>query len=251
MPTPFNHLLAAKDLLPALSDDLRPAMVHEWPAFLLGNIAPDVQTMSGQTREATHFFTVPLGGSPPAWQTLLTRHPMLASPHRLPPAHAAFIAGYLAHLEFDQLWVRDIFEPVFGPTPQWGNFAERIYLHNALRAYWDAIDLAQLPAEMGLALGAAAPREWLPFVRDADLARWRDDVAVQLTPGMVVRTVDVFAQRMGVDVEAFARLVTSPDEMSQRVLNRVSLEQLSVYRDKALAQSMQILEAYWAGALPV
>ena len=249
MPTPFNHLLAARDLLPAFSGELRQTLEREWPAFLLGNIAPDVQTVSGQAREATHFFTVPLGDGPPAWRTLFTHHPTLAEAHRLPSAQRAFLLGYLAHLEFDQLWVRDVFEPIFGPAQTWGSFPERLYLHNALRAYWDANDLNALPRDIGLALGEAAPREWLPFVRDADLARWRDEVAEQLRPEAVARTVAVFAERMGVDPEAFAQLVTSPEAMRRQVFSRLSPEQLSAYRVNALAQSVQVLEAYWAETL--
>jgi hypothetical protein len=249
MPTPFNHLRAARDLWPGLSADLRRALEREWPAFLLGNIAPDVQTVSGQTREATHFFTVPLNRRPPAWQVMLTQHPTLADPRRLPVAQAAFLLGYLAHLEYDVLWVRDVFEPVFGPERTWGTFAERIYLHNALRAFWDAADLAALPAGVGRELGGAVPRGWLPFVRDADLAHWRDEVAVQLHPGVAARTAAVFAERMGVAVEPFARLVASPEAMRQRVFAHYSVDQLNGYRTNALAQSVHRLGAYWAGAL--
>jgi hypothetical protein len=250
MPTPFNHLRIALDLPPALTREVRQLVQSEWPAFLLGNIAPDVQTVSGQLREATHFFPVPLNGAPPAWQSLFARHPSLVVPRWLPPAQAAFLLGYLAHLEFDQLWISAIFEPVFGPAQAWGSFAERIYLHNALRAYWDAGDLAALPAAIGAELAEAAPRDWLPFVQDADLSRWRDEVAGQLHPNTgTTRTVQVFAERMGVDVDAFARLVTSPEELNRRVFVRFPIEHLQRYRQTALAQSMQRLEAYWKEGL--
>ena len=148
MPTPFTHLVIARELLadPGLGPAARQALAAEWPAFLFGNIAPDAQTVSGQSREATHFFPVPLGGAPPAHERLFARHPDLARPDALPPAQAAFLAGYLAHLALDQLWVAEIFAPVFGERQTWGTFPERLYLHNALRAYWDAQDLGRLPA---------------------------------------------------------------------------------------------------------
>ena len=66
MPTPFNHLHIAYDLVAQLPAALRAPLTAEWPAFLLGNIAPDVQTLTGELREATHFFPVPLGAAPPA-----------------------------------------------------------------------------------------------------------------------------------------------------------------------------------------
>jgi hypothetical protein len=249
MPTPFNHLRIAHDLMPLLSAAWRARLEANWPAFLLGNIAPDVQTVSGQPREATHFFTVPLHASPPAAEALLHSFPGLAQPRRLPPAQCAFLAGYLAHLEFDVAWVREIFEPVFGPAPSWGTFPERLYLHNALRAYWDASDLPALPAGTGEQLAAAQPANWLPFVQDVDLARWRDQVAQQLHVDGQATTIEVFAQRMGVEPAAFRRLVESPEAMAEHVFARVSLAQVAAFRADTLTHTAAQLEEYWTGGL--
>lgn len=251
MPTPFNHLLAAcemeavADWPPALRETLR----AEWPAFLLGNIAPDVQTLSGQPREATHFFRVPLDSDTPAHEVMFTAHPALARARALPTAQLAFLAGYLAHLQFDQLWIAEIFAPVFGPTAAWGDFRKRLYLHNALRAHWDAHDLGQLPAALGAQLHSARPARWLPFVRDEHLAAWRDTVGNQLVPGGATRTVEVFAERMRVDPQAFAALVNSPEAMRAKVFNRVSPQQLFAYRTRALLESAQLIRAFWEEAL--
>src|SRR5438094_833706 len=121
MPTPFTHLAAADELLarPELAPDVKADLRAELPAFLFGNTAPDVQTISGQPREATHFFQVPLQGAPPAGRQMLGSFPALAARAALPAAQAAFVAGYLAHLVFDQIWIRDIFEPFFGEAAAW------------------------------------------------------------------------------------------------------------------------------------
>src|SRR5262245_3278946 len=133
MPTPFTHLAVAAELL--ASGRLPGAVEGELPAFLLGNIAPDVQVLWKQKPEGPHFLPCPLNGAPPAEQALLAQYPALAPLGALPPAQAGFLAGYLAHLVFDQLWIHHIFEPVFGPDQTWGeNFKERLYLHNILRA---------------------------------------------------------------------------------------------------------------------
>ena len=247
MPTPFNHLRIAYDLRPSLPAGVRAALSAEWPAFLLGSIAPDVQTVSGQPREATHFFSVPLAASPPALETLLGQYPALAAPQALPAAQAAFVAGYLAHLEFDVAWVREIFEPVFGPDQTWGSFRERIYLHNALRAHWDAVDHPALPAEAGPALAAARPAAWLPFVHDDHLVRWRDQVAQQLQAEGQAATVEVFAERMGVEPAAFRALLASPEAMQARVFTRVAPAQLAAFRAATLARTAAVLTGYWGG----
>jgi hypothetical protein len=244
MPTPFTHLAVAAELLADAS--LPSSVLPERPAFLLGNIAPDVQVLSHQPREATHFFPVPLNGALPAEQTLFARYPALQPLGAQPPAQAAFLAGYLAHLVFDQLWIERIFEPVFGPEQTWGeNFHERLYLHNVLRAHWDGLDLVRLQPSAAAALSAAQPRGWLPFVDDRYLAEWRDLVAEQLGEAGAPRTVEVFAQRMGTDPQAFAALLASPDELDRRLFSRLSARALDEYRVEALTRSLAVIRRFW------
>ena len=255
MPTPFTHLAAAAELLaiPGLASDARAALQVDWPAFLFGSTAPDVQTISGQSREATHFFSVPLRGAPAAGPRLFAQYPALAIRAALPPPQAAFIAGYLAHLVFDQLWVRDLFEPYFGEAPAWGTFHERLYLHNVLRAQVDADDLGRLTPAIGAQLQAALPDGWLPFVDSHHLRAWRDLIADQLSSG-AGRTVEVFAQRNRVDPQEFAALLASPEQMATRVFSHLPGHDgraLAAYRARALAASAQTISSYWqAGPLP-
>lgn len=248
VPTPFNHLVLAHALTERLRPDLRAALQAQEPAWFLGNIAPDVQTVSRQTRHATHFFPVPLDGAPRAHVLLFAEHPDLARPRALPAAQAAFLTGYLAHLEFDQHWISDVYEPVFGPQQHWAPTTERIYLHNALRAWWDAQDLLSLSPHDGVILAQARPRHWLPFVRDEDLATWRDFVADQLRLH-VVRTAEVFAERMQVAVADFAQLVGSTEQMAERVFTHCSPERLMGYRAVAMDAAVDLLTRYWDGAL--
>ncbi len=247
MPTPFTHLVFASEIRAVLRAEVRAALEAEWPAFLFGNIAPDAQTVSGQPREATHFFPVPLNSAPPAQRVLFERHPALGRPKRLRPAVAAFISGFLAHLTLDQLWIARIFDPVFGEQQTWATFRERLYLHNALRAWDDARDLAALPArEISAVLRGAEPDTWLPFVADHDLRAWRDLVADQLGPGGAARTLEVFAARMRADPQAFAALVRSPEQMQRRVFTHVSLGELTRFRADGLRESVELIQDYWA-----
>ena len=81
MPTPFYHLSLAEDLLqhPALPEEVRQFLQASRCVFLFGNTAPDVQVVSGQPRQLTHFFNLPIQtGDPPAWELLLSDYPQLA-----------------------------------------------------------------------------------------------------------------------------------------------------------------------------
>jgi hypothetical protein len=172
VPTPFYHLSVAEELRrhPALPEAIRVHLEGQWGDFLLGNVSPDVQVVSRQERQATHFFTLPLRAvDEPPWERMLKLHPSLARRSHHSPDRLAFLGGYLCHLQADWLWVRDIFSPVFGKNCTWNTFAERLYLHNVLRTYLDRQVMADLPAKTGSRLRQGRPGQWLPFVEDAHL----------------------------------------------------------------------------------
>lgn len=246
MPTPFYHLALANELLAdsGLSADTRDLLIAHRPAFLFGCTAPDVTTLSGQLRESAHFFEVPMLSDRPAHEVMFAAFPDLAHAADLSPEHSAFLAGYVCHLALDQLWIRELFEPVFGPNAAWGDFRERLYLHNILRAWLDAQLLPELPFDTPSELREASPRHWLPFVTDGHLREWRDFLAGQLEPGARNRTVDVFAGRMGKDAAEFHSLLASPAELERRVFSRVSRERLVRFRADGLALSVQRIAEY-------
>lgn len=247
MPTPFNHLRIARDMLahPDLHAGWRALAHAQWPAFALGHIAPDVQTLSGQSREATHFFPVPLlPGLPRAEAALFALHPALRGVAALPPAQAAFVGGYVAHLVFDWLWVKEIFDPHFGVAQTWENFPRRILAHNVLRAHWDWDDWRNLSAEDGHAVLSAHPDGWLPFVADQHLRAWAAFVGDQLVSGHS-RTLEVFAGRMHLPERELAHLLESPEAMQARVFCHVPLARLHTYRAAALTESVRTLNQLW------
>lgn len=250
MPTPVEHLSIAEQILK--SPDL-PQSTRSWldenetvcGAFFLGHIAPDVQTVSRQPRGTTHFFTLPLTVRRPAYEHMLAAHPSLAQPGALPPPHAAFLAGYVAHLLLDELWVREIF-PAFGPDQSWGDWRERLLLHNALRTWLDRRGLPGLRDGMGDLLRQARPAGWLPFAADANLCRWRDLVANQLVPGAAMRTVEIFAHRARVPDAEFLALL-EPEVMQEQIFSRVPLTALDEFHARALTHTHDLIVRYLNG----
>jgi hypothetical protein len=251
LPTPIEHLVIAEHILasPKLPGEIR-ALVNGSEiargAFYLGHIAPDVQVISGQSREDTHFFTLPPTGRRPAYESMLAVHPNLAQPSRLPPAQAAFLVGYLSHLLLDEFWVREIFYPVFGPGQSWGDRRERLLLHNVLRAWLDRRDLARLRDGVGDVLREAKPDGWLPFVSDANLCRWRDVVADQFRPGAAIRTVEIFANRARIPNSEFLTLL-EPAVMNKRIFSRVALSELDRFHGQAVLCTQGLTEHYLNG----
>jgi hypothetical protein len=246
MPTPFYHLSIAEELLAnsRLPEETRRWLIRQRPAFLLGNTAPDVQTVSQQAREATHFFVLPLQRNAHLpWEVMWNEYPELRkdADAALSEAQAAFLAGYVCHLQADWVWVNEIFEPFFGSGGHWAERQHRLYIHNVLRAYLDRQVLGCLHPRSGELLMRAVPEKWLPFVEDAHLCQWRDFLAPQLHPGASAQTVEVFAARQGIDPEQFYQLLDSEPLMDQQVFVHLSRRQMSMYRQQMIAQSLALL----------
>ena len=249
MPTPFYHLSLAEDLLrhAELATELR-QFLHDWRCvFLFGNTAPDVQVVSKQPRQQTHYFSLPiLPGDPPAWELLLSKNPQLVNARQLPAPQAAFLAGYLCHLQADWMWVRDIFAPNFGPRCTWGTFRERLYLHNVLRAYLDVRILPKLQPGIDACLRQVEPDGWLPFVDNRHLIEWRNYLFPQLQPGAATQTVEVFSARGGNSAAEFYALLGSEERMQQEVFEHLPLRLVLSYRQRVLDENTQLLSDYLA-----
>jgi hypothetical protein len=250
MPTPVMHLALAEEIL--RKGDLAPPthrlLSLQRGPFLLGNTAPDVQTVSGQPRDETHFYSIPRTTDRPAYEALFAAHPELMRVSFLPPTQVAFVAGYVAHLVLDELWLDDIFLRYFGGRQDWGTWSERSFLHNVLRTWMDRRDLRQLNGTVAMALRVAEPQGWLPFVEDGHLREWRDWLVDQLTSGNGVQTAEVFAQRMGVPVAEVEAMLRSPQQMEARVFSHTSQAVLRSFHDAGYEHSVTFINWY-AGRL--
>ena len=248
MPTPVQHLVIAQRLLTdsSLPGSLRQHLLAQRSAFLFGNTAPDVQTVSGQLREETHFFVIPWGQVPLPHNALFSLYPALSRARSLPADQAAFLAGYICHLWLDVLWVRDIYLDGFGPHAHWGaSLRERHLYHNILRTWCDFNNQPQLDEAIGVTLAAAQPINWLPFTADHYLAQWRDNLTAQFQPGASIRTVEVFAARGGVEPEKFWRVLDSPVEMDQHIFAHAPRARIEKFYQDGYEQMAQLLVAYF------
>lgn len=244
MPTPIMHLVQAQAMLGG--DDLPPGIRsrlrdHQGP-FLLGHTGPDVQTVSGQGREETHFYTLPRVSAPPAYRVLFDTCPVLAWPAVLAPAHAAFVAGYIAHLLLDELWLDTIFLRFF--QGDWAPRHEQMFLHNVLRTWLDRQDQQRLDPGTAAVLKEAEPQCWLPFAGDDALRGWRDWLADQLEPGQRVETAEVFARRMGISPDKVETVLSSPRQMAERVFSRVPQADLRIFERTGYQQGVELIAWY-------
>ncbi len=252
MPTPFYHLSLAEELLthPSLPEPISQFLRKARGEFMFGNTAPDVQVISGQSRQETHFFNLPiLEGDQPAWEGIFVKYPQLSPGRNLPVPQAAFLAGYLCHLQADWFWVKDIFTPFFGPRCSWGTFRQRLYYHNVLRAYLDMRILPVLPGGMDACLSQVEPMSWIPFVADRYLEQWRDFLYPQLQPGANIQTVEVFSSRQGISPPEYYALLASENRMQQEIFVHFPRELVHNYRQHVLDENMHLLSDSMAFSL--
>ncbi len=245
MPTPFYHLSLAEDLLrhPGLPSNSLTWLLDRRPEFLLGNTAPDVQTVSEQARRVTHFFDLPIRSKDSTpWVKMLREFPSLSPLNRLPSDQAGFLMGYFCHLQADWLWVKEIFVPVFGLWARWKTLPHRLYLHNVLRAYLDFQLIPDLAQDVGMDLRKAQPSGWLPFVEDRFLVQWRDFLAHQLMPGAAVQTVEVFAARQGISPEEYYCLLESEERLEQEIFRRLPRQTLQEFRKHVVDENLHLFE---------
>jgi len=246
VPTPFYHLSIATEILAGSN---LPGSIHAWLhgqrcAFFLGKTAPDVQTISGQSRPETHFYRVPLIESNPPWERMFNRYPDLAQPDRLPAEQAAFIAGYICHLQADIIWIKDLFLPYFLPLLAKHRRKQVGYLHNVLRSFLDERILSALQEDVGQCLLQVRVEDWLPFVEGQYLIEWRNFIAGQLLPGAKVQTFEVFAERMNMPVDALLDLVHSESRMEDEIFSFIPYQVLVEYREKLVSSNLELLKEY-------
>jgi hypothetical protein len=252
VPTPFYHINLAEELINCteLPDEISTFLKAWRCVFLFSCTAPDVQVISGGARQQTHFFNLPIiEDDLPAWEQMLVQYPQLKATELISDSQQAFIAGYLCHLQADWLWVKELFTPIFGPQCTWGTFRQRLYYHNALRAYLDLHILPGLSTGMDTCLSQIEPDGWLPFIDDAYLRQWRDLISHQLEPGAIPQTVEVFSSRQGISAPEYYALLESEDRMHTEVFAHLSLQRIQAYRLSVIRENIALLASYMASSL--
>ena len=111
MPPLGMHVTLARELAEQLNYD---AARTEPGAYYLGATTPDIRVLTRWDRAKTHFFDLDNFEEQRSVDTLFREQPELASPDGKSKNVAAFLCGYISHLEIDEAWIVDIYRPCFG-----------------------------------------------------------------------------------------------------------------------------------------
>jgi hypothetical protein len=172
VPAEYVHLNLATRIADglALTSDLR-------PAFVLGNVAADVNNPLGWPRESTHFWYRHDGHNVSGAPTLLARHPQLSARY-LTPLEQAFVAGYLSHLISDEQeiltlppYVARLAADGIAPDRRQVRLASLIVVDRAVEAD-DPGPMRRSLAELQLAMELQLRDNLLPFVAMTAVREW-------------------------------------------------------------------------------
>lgn len=232
-----------------LEPDIRDLILENYSAFYLGNVSPDYQAICDIPREETHFYKLPPELDNQGYDRMLARHPDLANAVRLAPNKAVFIAGYSIHLRLDLRWYHEVLIPYFLTGDGWDDHRQRFIIHNTLLTYLDMLAVETLPENAAEILSGAVPDYDLTFARDSNLAVWRDMLVDQLQPGAMLRTVEIYAERLRMSPEEFAANLEEPAWMDEHVFAKVPVEKVQDMLTDAVNESIDIISDYLMGKM--
>jgi hypothetical protein len=246
MPTPFMHLDVAQEMLAGGGNGRLPLpqLTAQRSAFYLGHVAPDVNAVSEIDRAASHFYDLPPVPEYEAHEMLLQQHPQLCPGADLPPAQAVFIAGYMAHLYLDLVWLRQIVIPFFYQRPEMGGREYRTMVHFVLLTFLDMQAEARLAPETSQVLADAAPQRWSPFIPDDILRQWRDVLVPQLSPKGESRTVEIYAGRLKIPPEEFGHKLRDQTWLEQNLFRNVPVDTIQEILQHSIDRASDLVQDY-------
>lgn len=245
MPTPVTHLVIAHHILNARPELIPDSDASARAAFLLGSTLADVRVLTGAPRAATHFLGLPPSRGDSGIRALLSAHPHLADLNGAGRCARLVVAGYLAHLLADEIWLLRIFWPYFRRRDGCDE-NEGLLRHDLLRSEMDQRDRAVVPCDARRVLESARCASPFPFISDADVEAWRQLLLRELDSPDSSPTFGHFASRYRLSVDDFVALLRSPDYMAQ-VRRMVPEGTLERFHDEAADRGGALVAACLAG----
>lgn len=171
---PFGlHMTAAREIAADLQS---PAIEADRGAYYLGATTPDIRVLTKWDRERTHFFDIHNFGEQNSVHRMFEEAPALKDASAVGPSTAAFMAGYISHLELDEQYICQIYRPLFGERSPLANDVYADLMDRVLqfeldrREREDALSIA----EIKLALAETAVEVAVDFISRETLLEWRD-----------------------------------------------------------------------------
>jgi hypothetical protein len=228
------------------------ALSEESGPYLLGASAPDIRALTRWDRARTHFFDLHCFDEQSGVAGLFREYPELTDAGCLDPRTAAFLCGYISHLEMDEAWIVDIYRPCFGERSPLGgdmlaNLLDRVLQHELhTRELEDSGAMDEIRGQ----LFAAAIESLVGFIGDEELKQWRDiacDILVR------PRDWERFASFVGRHLRQFGGEASDDDirhfmrnvpDLIEQAYREVTPERLQAFQERSRRRAVEVVREY-------
>ena len=248
MPPLCLHLGVAREAALVLRNPIVDANLG---GYAIGSTVPDVQVITSLTREETHFFDLSEEECESGTKRIFEAHPHLGDTEKMDDAAKALVAGYLSHLITDELWILEVYRPLFSAASPLGdnvmaNMLDKLVQYELDRR--EREDRAAMEAVRSSVLDWE-PVDVLGFIEANLLAPWRDFVG-----SVAVREPDLgffpayarryLLHRMNVDEEQLGDFFSTLDTTLEWTIQYVTPQRLTAFREKAVSLSVTLAREY-------
>ena len=248
MPPWGMHMVVARELAPNV---LRGAVASRSGAYYLGATTPDIRALVKWDRSETHFFDLQCFDEQSGVARVFEAHPELSCASEVNAETAAFVCGYISHLEMDEAWIEEVYRPCFGErSPLKGELLAGL-LDRVLQFELDRASRDGEPAltEIRQALLETAVDAIDCFIDRETLARWRDLNADLICTqpdwerfrGNVSRHLRSFGVESDADI---AHLIDNIPDLVDQSVREVTPERLNTFQERSRQRASKAIRDY-------
>ena len=248
MPPICTHLSIAWEVARKLH---HPVIEQNLGGYLVGSTLADVHILGQISRAETHFFDLE-GESPESGaRAIFEAYPQLGRREGLDSALRSLVAGYLSHLVTDEVWILDIYRPLFGSSSPLSEEPMANVLDRAVQYELDRREREdrEMMEEIRSQIYRWEPGLGLEIIDDATLSWWRDFVCAATAREPTMALFPLFAHRYllpryNLDPQQLERFLAALPAKLEWALDYITWERIAAFRQKSIAESMAAAREY-------
>jgi len=228
-----------------------PVIDQNMGGYLVGSTLPDVHILGQISRAQSHFFDLEEASPESGARAIFEAYPQLARKQELDSAMRSLVAGYLSHLITDEVWILDIYRPLFGSSSPLGQEPMANVLDRAVQYELDRREREdrEMMEEIRDEVYRWEPELGLEIIDDATLSWWRDFVCAATARDPTMALFPHFAHRYLVpkyklDPQQLERFLAELPAKLEWALDYVTADRIAAFKQKSIADSMAAAREY-------
>ncbi|GAB4328804.1 MAG: hypothetical protein Kow0010_12870 [Dehalococcoidia bacterium] len=250
MPPITLHMVLARRLAENLGAEM---LAEQAGPYVLGATAPDIRVLTRQDRRSTHFFDLGTMSHQDSVTAFLREHGELADAAKLNTETAAFVAGYISHLVFDEQYIEEVYRKHFARHADIGgairaNVMDRLLQFDLDREFGNDDEVTR---DLCAALSCTVENIEVGFIETETLERWR-----QVTYDVASRNMDWdrmrgmianHLRRAGLEEgETMSSFLDALPELLEETIAHVTSSEIGAYLERSSEAATRAVARYLA-----